>query len=183
LLEDSGVVLVLSQATTDRAQAEKWLKRYAAAHVGIEGVVAKGLAQTYRGGRRDWLKFRYRDTVEVVVGAVTGNAERPERLVLGLYKDGVLHVVGGTSALTDAQQRSFAPLLVEGGDEHPWPTTIGGGYIGFWGGDDVDVVRVRPEVVVEVAADTAFEHGRWRHVTSFVRARPDLTPAETTWPR
>jgi hypothetical protein len=60
---------------------------------------------------------------------------------------------------------------------------IGGGYIGHWGGDKIAVVRVEPNVVVEVAADTAFEHGRWRHVTSFVRPRPDLTPTDTSWPR
>ena len=40
-----------------------------------------------------------------------------------------------------------------------------------------------PDVVVEVAADNAFEHGRWRHVTTFIRPRPDLRPADTTWPR
>ena len=45
--------------------------KYATAGVGIEGIVAKGLDQPYRGGRRDWLKYRYRDSVEVIVGAVT----------------------------------------------------------------------------------------------------------------
>jgi ATP-dependent DNA ligase len=182
LLSDSPPPLLLSPATRDRDQACDWLDTFAAALVGIEGIVAKGLDQAYNGGERGWLKYRYRHTVEVIVGAVTGTLTRPDRLVLGLYRDGELHVVGGTSPLSDVQQRTLAPLLVAAGDEHAWPDVIGGGYIGHWGGDKIAVVRVEPNVVVEVAADTAFEHGRWRHVTSFVRPRPDLTLNDTRWP-
>jgi ATP-dependent DNA ligase len=159
------------------------LSRYAAAGVGIEGIVAKGLGQRYRGGAREWLKYRYRDSVDVIVGAVTGSLRHPDRLVLSLYRDGDLHVVGGTSALSAAQQAMLAPLLVDVGDDHPWPAVIGGGHVGYWGGKDIDIVRVRPDVVAEVAADTAFEHGRWRHVTTFIRPRPDLRPSDTNWPR
>ena len=133
--------------------------KYAAAHVGIEGIVAKGLGQRYRGGARDWLKYRYRDTVDVIVGAVTGSLTSPERLILGLYRDGALHIVGGTSALSTAQQRLLAPLLAPAAGDHPWPQVIGGGHVGYWGNKDVEVVRVQPDLVVEVAADTAFEHG------------------------
>ena len=183
LLADVGSELVLAPATLDRAEASEWLSRYAAAQVGIEGIVAKGLGQPYREGQRGWLKYRYRQTVEVIVGAVMGSVARPERLVLGLYQDQALQIVGGTSGLTDEQQRSLAPLLVEAGDDHPWPSTLGGGHVGYWGRHDVAVVRVVPDVVVEIAADNAFEHGRWRHVAAFVRVRPDLTPAETEWPR
>ena len=92
-------------------------------------------------------------------------------------------MVGGTSALSAVQQVLLAPLLAAAGDEHPWPVVIGGGHVGYWGGKDIDIVRVRPDVVVEVAADNAFEHDRWRHVTTFIRPRPDLRPADTTWPR
>lgn len=183
LLANAQPPLMISAATTDRELAQEWLTTYAAAHVGIEGVVAKGLAQRYRGGARDWLKFRYRDTVDVIIGAVTGTLTHPERLVLGLYRDGALRIVGGTSALSSDQQRVLTPLLSPGDSEHPWPAVIGGGRLGYWGKRDVDVVRVQPDLVVEVAADTAFEHGRWRHVTTFIRARPDLRPSDTTWPR
>jgi ATP-dependent DNA ligase len=151
--------------------------------VGIEGIVAKGLAQPYRGGARDWLKYRYRDSVDVIVGAVTGGLAHPERLILGLYDGGGLQIVGGTSALSSAQQATLSPFLVAANEDHPWPSLISGGHIGYWGGKEVEIVRVRPDVVVEVAADTAFEHGRWRHVAAFIRPRPDLRPADTTWPR
>src|SRR4051794_4218075 len=85
---------------------------------------AKGLAQPYRGGARDWLKYRYRDTVDVIVGAVTGTLTRPERLILGLYRDDALQVVGGTSALSGPQQAILAPLLIAATDDHPWPAVI-----------------------------------------------------------
>ena len=175
--------LVLAAATGDRHVAEDWLATYAAAHVGIEGIVAKGRDQHYRDGAREWLKFRYRDTVDVIVGAVTGTLEMPDRLVLGLHHDAALHIVGGTSSLNDQERQALTPLLEAASDEHPWPAVIGGGHIGHWGGGEVPITRVEPDVVVEVAADTAFEHGRWRHLTRFVRPRPDLRPSDTVWPR
>ena len=75
--------------------------------------------QRYRGGARDWLKYRYRDTVDVIIGAVTGSLTSPERLILGLYRDGALHIVGGTSALSTAQQRLLAPLLAPAEERAP----------------------------------------------------------------
>jgi len=38
--------------------------------------------------------------------------------------------------------------------------------------------QVGPEMVVEVAVDTAVEHHRWRHPARFVRLRPDLHPID-----
>jgi ATP-dependent DNA ligase len=158
-LRDAPAPLLLSPATLRRDDACDWLDTFAAALVGIEGIVAKGLDQAYKGGEPGWLKYRYRHTVEVIVGAVTGTLTRPDRLMLGLYRDRELHVVGGTGSLSDVQQRTLAPLLVAAGDEHPWPDVIGGGYIGHWGGDKIRVVRVEPDVLVEVAADTRSSMG------------------------
>jgi hypothetical protein len=106
---------------------------------------------------------------------VTVSLTRPGRLVLGLYGDGALHIVGGsgTSALSTGQQRLLAPSLTLAGSDHPWPDVIGGGHVGYWGNKDVKVVRVQPDLVVEVAADTAFEHGGWtRHHVHPTPSRP-----------
>jgi bifunctional non-homologous end joining protein LigD len=46
----------LCPATSDRAVAMNWMRDYPVA--GVEGVVAKGAGQVYRGGRRDWLTVR-----------------------------------------------------------------------------------------------------------------------------
>jgi len=40
--------------------------------------------------------------------------------------------------------------------------------------EPVAITRVVPTVVVDVQADTAFEYGRWRHLTRYVRVRPEV---------
>jgi ATP-dependent DNA ligase len=144
----------------------------------VEGVVAKGLAQPYRSGARDWPKCRYRDTVEVVVGAVTGTLEHPERLILGLDRDDQLMMVGGTSALSTAQQQMLAPLLVTAGHGHPWPPVIGGGHVGYRGGKDIDIIRVEPDTVVEVAADTSTLRARNAARAALAEQMPPALVAE-----
>jgi ATP-dependent DNA ligase len=73
--------LQLTPYTTDGPQAKEWMDEWAAAGVGIEGLVVKGRGQSYLPGRRDWVKVRIRDTAEALVGAVVGTMERPERIV------------------------------------------------------------------------------------------------------
>jgi len=172
--------LQVTPATRDQDVAAVWLRDYTSADVGIEGLVIKALAQPYRPGARAWLKLRTRTTSEAIVGAVTGTLARPERLVLGLVdSEGRLLVAGGTAPLSAAQQRQIRPYLEPGGDEHPWPVELPAGRTGsFSRGRRLAVVRVAPVLVVEVEADSAFEHGRWRHLTRYARARPDLLPSD-----
>jgi hypothetical protein len=91
-------------------------------------------------------------------------------------------MVGGTSSLSGAEQQLLAPLLVRASDHHPWPSVIGGGRAGYWGGKDIDITRVEPETVVEVAADRGSSTAVGA-LTTFVRPRPDLRPGDTAWPR
>lgn len=182
LFQDCTPPLELAPQTYDKQDAEQWLRDYAASSVGIEGLVIKGLDTTYAPGKRDWLKLRIRDTVEVVVGAVTGSVSAPERLVLGLYRDGDLEVVGSTGELNLQQQKSVRPLLAPAAPSHPWPDELSEGRLGHYGKRRVSITKVEPSLVVEVSADSAFDHGRWRHVTQFVRPRPDLAPAEAAPP-
>ena len=64
--------LQLTPQTADPAEAQRWLEEYAAADVGVEGLVAKGAGQRYLPGQRGWVKCRIRNTREATVGAVIG---------------------------------------------------------------------------------------------------------------
>ena len=133
-------------------------------------------------GRRGWLKYRIRDTHEVIIAAVTGTLGTPDRLVLGLYDPaGELVVAGRTVALKARQVAQVRPLLRPPQGRHPWPTELPVGRMGVFGGGTVSVTPVEP-FVVEVAADQNFDYGRWRHLARFVRPRPDLSTAETSGP-
>ncbi|MGH3660125.1 MAG: hypothetical protein ACRDUA_26100, partial [Micromonosporaceae bacterium] len=56
------------------------------------------------------------------------------------------------------------------------------GRLGHYGRDRIIVALVDPTLAIEVSADNAYEYGRWRHLTRFVRVRPDLTPDDVTPP-
>ena len=113
------------------------------------------------------------------MGAVTGSLEHPNRLILAVPDpDGGLIVAGGTGTLSPAQSAEVATFLRPPRAPHPWPTVIPGGRSGVWGGDPLEVTLVEPTLVVEVLADTAQQHGHWRHVVRYIRPRPDLTAAE-----
>ena len=177
--------LQVNPATREPDVAAEWLRQYREANVGIEGLVIKGLGERYQPGRRGWLKLRTRSTAEAVVGAITGTLAKPDRLVLGLYDRGVLIIAGGTAPLHPAQAREVAPLLepVAKGEEHPWPPDIPSGRMGVFGGPRrLPVQLVRPTLVVEIHADSAFEYSKWRHLTRFVRNRADLDPMEISAP-
>jgi ATP-dependent DNA ligase len=182
VMADSRPPLQLTPQTLDVEVARGWLRDYAQTPVGLEGVVVKGLGQPYRGGSRGWLKVRVRETVEVIVGAVTGTLRAPERLVLGMYDDtGELVVAGGTSSLSTRQRKNVVPWLRAPTTPHPWPAELPQGRMGHFGGGLVEVTLAEP-LVVEVDADQSLQNGRWRHVTRFVRTRPDLSPAEASAP-
>ena len=100
------------------------------------------------------------------MGAVIGPLEAPEAIVAGSYRDGVLRVVGRSSALTAAQSRSLARALTAAADGLPWPDTMAANRFG--GADRrAALSRVEPAVVVEVDADTALQDGVWRHALRF----------------
>ena len=115
--------------------------------------------------------------VGLVVGAVIGSCENAERLILGLHDvAGTLRVVGSTVLLKPSQRTELREHLFTA-LEHPWPSELSAGAIGHWGGGVQLIHRVEPTLVVEVYADRALDHGRWRHLTRYVRTRPDVEPA------
>jgi ATP-dependent DNA ligase len=147
------------------------------AKVGVEGIVIKPAASRYLPGQRGWEKVKYYATTEFIIGGTTGTLRRPEQLELGRYSSetGELTLLGRTVPLHATDAKKVAARLRPGGPDHPWPATLPGGW---HNSDDIDYVRVEPDVVVEVRVDTAAQAGRWRHGLRFVRIREDVGPAD-----
>ncbi len=175
VLADAPLSVQLCPQTADAQEAREWMAGFVTADVGIEGLVAKGDASTYRGGKREWLKYRVRDTVEVVVGAVGGSLDSPTHLVLGSpNSDGRLRFAGTTSELTTRQRADVVPLIQAADVLHSWlPNTDA---------TKRPIVPVLETLVVEISTDSTIQAGRWRHPTKFVRVRPDLSTSEVTGP-
>lgn len=121
--------------------------------------------------------MKHRSQVDGIVGAVIGPVTRPDAIVVGRYTaEGVLRIVGCSTQLTSQQAKDLADRLTEvPAAGHPWPGEIGGGH---FGSGKVAITHVAPDLVVEVAADTALQGGRHRYALRFIRARADLTPAD-----
>ena len=180
VLADTGRVMKMAPQTSQRSEAEAWMAEYLAGAAGFEGIVAKGAEQPYRPGKRDWLKIRVQDTLELIVGAITGPLTAPDRLVLGQYDvTGELVIIGGTSSLGGRERRSIAPLLQLPKNSHPWPGEMEAARLGHWAGDRQLITRVDPTLVVEVSVDDAVGPQGSQRLAEFVRVRPDLTVEET----
>ena len=177
LLAEVAPPLALMPMTTSSAGAQAWLTDHTAA--GIEGVVVKHLKHAYRPARRTWQKVRTKVTAEAVVGGVIGPLAAPEVLILGRVDDGGrLRVAGRTSRLSVRLRAELGAVLEPPKRIHPWPTTIPSTRFGQLPPQPVDYTPVDPAVVVELDADVAFEHGRWRHPTALRRLRLDLAPED-----
>lgn len=144
---------------------------------GLEGILVKNPASTYRPGVRteEWLKLKITHTQEVVIGGIRpGQGRRREgigSLLVGIPGPNGLQYAGrvgsGFSDRTLAQlDEALAPLRT---DENP--------FVGVPSADASDALWVRPEVVgeVEFAEFTPggiLRHSRWRGF------RPDKAPAD-----
>jgi ATP-dependent DNA ligase len=126
------------------------------------------------------IKVKNRQTREVIVGAVIGSIRRPESVLAAALIDGELAVVGRTFALTTAQAHELAEHLTPADDDHPWPDELGTGVFGHR--TRVTITKVRPELVVEVAADPALQGRRYRHALRYLRLREDMDPTDVDAP-
>jgi hypothetical protein len=129
------------------------------------------------------LKLKHRETVEVVCGAVIGPISQPSEIVAGLVLDGELRIVGRSTPLKTAAGRELARWLEPPRGPHPWPATVKGTTLDRFNRDKEPVALTLVEpVVVEVSADTAWSGRSFRHPLRLVRARPELSPADTGLP-
>jgi ATP-dependent DNA ligase len=187
----------LTPATTDRALAQDWFHRFEGA--GLDGVIAKRLAEPYQPGKRAMLKIKHQRTADCVVAGFRWHKNGPGThvgsLLLGLFDDaGTLHHVGITSSFTWDRRAALVaelePLRTNAVDGHPWgdwaewaaSAEASGqrvpGATSRWNrGKDLSWEPLRPERVVEVAYDH-LQGDRFRHGTTFKRWRPDKPPAE-----
>jgi ATP-dependent DNA ligase len=164
--------LMVAPQTDDLAVAQRWLDEFVDQGFEGVGVVAKRATQPYRSGKRDWVKVKPIRTADVVVGGYLGERGSPERLIVGLYRDGELRHVGQTNALDDRDRAVAAEVLV-GAEESPFLGRQPGlSRWDHWRFERDDWTPVEPAVVVEVRY-TALSHGAMRHAATFLRWRPD----------
>ncbi len=154
------------------ADAEPWLGSG-------EGVIAKELAAPYRPGeRKGMVKVKRLRTADcVVVGWRPGKEEGTVgSLILGLYDDGELRVVGHTSGLSAKRKRELVAELA------PYATgERGSADPSRWAADrELEWVSLRPELVVEVTFDHV-SSDRIRHGAKIVRWRDDKDASDCTF--
>ena len=151
---------------------------------GHEGVVLKSLDSPYRAGRRgsDWIKVKPRHTLDLVILAAEWGHGRRRGVLSNLHlgardpDTGGLVMLGKTfKGLTDEMLAWQTTRLLELAD----PPVAGQ--------DDrreaFGVVRVRPELVVEIAFDGVqasrrYPGGLALRFARVIRFRPDKNPAE-----
>jgi ATP-dependent DNA ligase len=198
-LADVAPPVHLTPATTDRALAADWFRRFEGA--GLDGVVAKPAAGTYESNKRVMFKVKHERECDCVVAGfrwhARGDRDAVGSLLLGLYDDeGKLQHVGVAASFTDARRRELVELLApyreNALDGHPWRAWAEAqeldaaghrvpGVKSRWSqGKDLSWEPIRAELVAEVA----YEHmqgARFRHTAHFRRWRPDKKPSDCTY--
>jgi ATP-dependent DNA ligase len=144
-----------------------------------EGVIAKELDAPYRPGERKGMaKIKRLRTLDcVVVGWRPGKEKGTVgSLILGLYDDGELRVVGHTSGFKAKEKRELRKTL------EPYESGVtGSADPSRWSADrDLEWVGLRPELVVEVSFDHV-SAGRIRHGAKIERWREDKDPKSCTF--
>ncbi len=169
--------------TDDPAQAGEFFAEAIAR--GHEGVVVKSLTAPYGAGRRgsEWIKVKPRHTLDLVVLAAEWGHGRRRGWLSNLHLGARDPVSGGTvmlgktfKGLTDAMltwQTKELLALAGAGDEAAASQTA----------SPHGVVRVRPELVVEVAFDgvqasSRYPGGVTLRFARVLRYRPDKSAAE-----
>lgn len=173
----------VTRTTDDPDLARRWLAEFEGA--GLDGVVAKPLAQPYAPNKRTMFKIKHARTADVVALGyrIHKSGQGVGSLLVGLYDEtGRLHGVGGVSAWTDKRRLELidelAPLVERDAE--------GEAVVGetdrsrFSASKDVSFVRLRPERVLEVRYDQ-LEGMRFRHTVQFERWRPDRDAGSCTF--
>jgi ATP-dependent DNA ligase len=162
----------LMQTVATAHEAAQWLEH-------AEGAIAKERSAPYRPGERKGMAKvkRVRTIDAVVVGWRPGKEpDTVGALILGLYDDGQLRVVGHCSGLSVAEKKRLVGFFSEyesgergSADPSRWSA-----------GKDLQWVALRPELVVEIDFDHV-SAGRIRHGAKLRRWREDKPPEQCTF--
>jgi ATP-dependent DNA ligase I len=177
-----AVLVIPRTVTADLAAAEAFFRD--AVDRGHEGVVVKSLDGLYAAGRRgsEWIKVKPRHTLDLVVLAAEWGHGRRRGWLSNLHlgardpATGGLVMLGKTfKGLTDEMLAWQTTRLLELADPPLAP--------GAAGGSEHGVVRVRPELVVEIAFDGVQSSSRYPggvalRFARVLRYRPDKAAAE-----
>jgi ATP-dependent DNA ligase len=201
LLSSAAPPIHLTPATTDRALAADWFRRFEGA--GLDGVIAKDPSGTYEPNKRVMLKVKHERDCDCVVAGFRWH-KKGERtmigsLLLGLFDDaGALQHVGVCASFSTKKREELVeflkPYRKDALVDHPWrawaeresestndePKRMPGGQSRWSQGKDLSWEPLRPELVVEVAYDH-MQGDRFRHTAQFRRWRTDKRPADCTY--
>jgi ATP-dependent DNA ligase len=188
--------LHLTPATSDRAIAEDWFRRFEGA--GLDGVMAKPNAGLYEPNKRVMFKVKHERECDCVVAGFRWHKRGPNEavgsLLLGLFDDdGDLQHVGVCASFTNEKRRELvkflAPYRERALESHPWKAwaaasadggRMPGGQSRWSQGKDLSWEPLRPELVAEVGYDH-MQSGRFRHTAQFRRWRSDKKPSDCTF--
>ena len=190
--------IYLCPSTNDAAVAQRWFVEFEGA--GLDGVIAKRMADPYTPDKRTLVKVKHRRTADCVVAGyrVHKDGKGVGSLLLGLFDgEGKLHHVGVAASFT-AKRRTellteIEPLTHDATTAHPWrewaewqnaatdPGQRLPGAGSRWNaGKDLTWVPLRIELVAEVTFGQ-LQEGRFRHGSQFLRWRTDRDTASCTY--
>jgi len=168
----AGAPVELMQTVSTPEEAQRWLDH-------AEGAIAKQRSAPYLPGeRKGMFKVKRLRTIDaVIVGWRPGKEEGTVgALILGLYDDGELRVVGHCSGLSAKEKKRLPGFLAEyesgergSADPSRWSA-----------GKELEWVGLRPELVIEIDFDHV-SAGRIRHGAKLRRWREDKDPSACTF--
>lgn len=177
--------LHLTPVTRDHDVARKWFIDFEGA--GLDGLIAKPLAEPYAENKRSQLKVKHIRSADAVVAGyrIHKDGNGVGSLLLGLFDgDGGLRHVGVAASFTAVRRAELldelAPLTENALENHPWASWSEGGaqQQHRWNANkDMGWHPVRPEWVAEVKYGSTL-NGRFREVTKMLRWRHDKEPAQ-----
>lgn len=190
--------IYLCPSTTDAVVAQRWFIEFEGA--GLDGVIAKRVADPYTPDKRTLVKVKHRRTADCVVAGyrVHKDGKGVGSLLLGLFdSDGKLHHVGVAASFTAKRRTELSaelePLTHDATTAHPWrewaewqnaatdPGQRLPGAGSRWNaGKDLSWVPLRIELVAEVTFGQ-LQEGRFRHGSQFLCWRTDREPMSCTY--